>query len=50
MVSVLAIGRKVREFNPGRGCRFARTIKSAAYLPSEGEEKPDAQILRFYGM
>jgi hypothetical protein len=37
MVSVLAIGPKVRGFKPGRGDGFLRAIKIRTRLPSEGK-------------
>jgi hypothetical protein len=37
VVSVLAIGPKVRGFKPGRGRWILRVIKSVARLPSEGK-------------
>jgi hypothetical protein len=51
MVSVLAIGSKVRAFKPRRGEGFLKAIKSAACSPSGGggRIKPSApcgKILR----
>jgi hypothetical protein len=37
MVSVLAIGPKVRGFKLGQGYGFLRAIKSAEHVPSEGK-------------
>jgi hypothetical protein len=50
MVSVLAIGPKVRGFNPGRGDGFLRAINSAVRLSSEGKQSRRSDVVSFYGM
>jgi hypothetical protein len=48
MLSVFAIGFKIRGFKPGRGDRYLRAIK-IRNTPSFGaEEKPSAYVLRLY--
>jgi hypothetical protein len=42
MVSVLAIGLKVREFKPGRGDGFLKAIKIRSTPRFAGELKPSA--------
>jgi hypothetical protein len=51
MVSILAIGSKVRAFKPRRGEGFLKAIKSAACSPSGGGGiKPSAHVVKSYGM
>jgi hypothetical protein len=45
MVSVLAIGPKVRGFKPGRGRWILRAIKSAARLPSERKQSRRTHVV-----
>jgi hypothetical protein len=49
MVSVLAIGPKVRGFRPGRGDRFLRAINVHSIPSFRGEVKAEApcKILRY---
>jgi hypothetical protein len=50
MVSVLAIGPKVRGFKPGRGRWVFKCYKNAARLPSEAKLNHRSPVVRFYGM
>jgi hypothetical protein len=50
MVSVLAIGSKVRGFKPGGGRWVFKGYKKAARLPSEAKLNHRSPVVRFYGM
>jgi hypothetical protein len=46
VVSVLAIGHKVRGFTPGRDGGFLRTIKFLSIPSFGGEVKPTVRVVR----
>jgi hypothetical protein len=50
MVSVFAIGPKVRGFKPGRGDGLLRAIKIRSTPSFGGEVKPNAHVIRTYAM
>jgi hypothetical protein len=50
MVSVLAIGPKLRVFKPGRADGFLNEIKSSARLSWEWKYRQRLHVVRFYGM
>jgi hypothetical protein len=47
MASMLAIGPKVRRFNPSRGDGYRRAIKIHSMPAFRGEIKPEAHVVRF---
>jgi hypothetical protein len=48
MVSVLAIGRKVRWFKPSRGDGFLKAIKIRSTPSFGGEVKRRSHVVKFY--
>jgi hypothetical protein len=51
LVSMLAIGPKVRESNPGRSVGFLRAIKIRSTPSSRmGSKAGRSHVVRFYGM
>jgi hypothetical protein len=50
MVSVLAIGPKVREFKPGQGDEFLKTREISSTFSIGREVKWRPYVVRFYDM